>query len=59
LPHLVPLYRHVRRKARLRELRRKMRSTNPLNIIIGGEHTEFDGWFHTDIEILDVTSPQD
>jgi predicted SAM-dependent methyltransferase len=36
-----------------------MAVARPLNVIIGAGPTKLPGWFHTDKEILDISSPDD
>jgi predicted SAM-dependent methyltransferase len=53
------IYRKLSVKRRRWNLRRQLSNANPLRIILGAGPTQFAGWFETDKEILDVTSPSD
>lgn len=55
----LPLYQQLSRKRRVWNLRRVIRRTKPLKVIIGAGQTQSAGWVHTDKELLDVTSPND
>ncbi len=52
-------YRRLRRAHDVRELRERIRSTQPLNVLIGSGGTSFDGWITTDVNILDIRNPGD
>lgn len=53
------LYRQLSRKRRIWNLRKQIGAANPLKVVLGAGPTKFSGWFQTDKEILDVTSPDD
>jgi predicted SAM-dependent methyltransferase len=53
------LYRRLRHEYSIYDLRKQMGSTRPLNVVIGAGGTAFEGWFSTDSNILDITSPHD
>jgi len=53
----VPFYRSLRRRAVVEGLRRQIAATKPLNLMIGGGQTAYDGWIFTDRDFLDVTQP--
>jgi predicted SAM-dependent methyltransferase len=53
----VPFYRSLRRRAVVEGLRRQIAVTKPLNLMIGGGQTAYDGWIFTDRDFLDVTQP--
>ena len=53
------LYKQLSRKRRQWKLRKEVRNANPLRVILGAGPTRFPGWFHTDKEVLDVTSLTD
>lgn len=53
------LYQRLSRERRVRRLRKEMAVARPLNVIIGAGPTKVPGWFHTDKEILDISSPDD
>lgn len=55
----VPLYREMRRRVEIERLRRKIAATRPLNVMIGGGQTSYEGWIFTDRDFLDVTRPSD
>ena len=40
-------------------LRADMRAADPLNVVLGAGCFDFDGWFGTDVDLLDITSPRD
>src|SRR5437899_2395019 len=56
---LIPFYGRVRRNANVRKVRRMARSTRPLNVVIGGAQSAYEGWLTTDLDILDIVSPSD
>jgi predicted SAM-dependent methyltransferase len=53
------LYKQLSRKRRQWKLRKELSSANPLRVVLGAGPTHFAGWFHTDKELLDVTSLND
>jgi predicted SAM-dependent methyltransferase len=53
------LYRQLSRKRRQWKLRKEISSASPLRVVLGAGPTKFPGWFHTDKELLDVTSLND
>ena len=53
------LYRQLRRAYHVCGLRGRMKRAHPLNVFIGGGNTAVEGWFSTDIDVLDITSPRD
>ena len=53
------LYKQLSRKRRVLELRKLASTASPLKVVLGAGPTHFPGWFQTDKEILDVTSPAD
>jgi predicted SAM-dependent methyltransferase len=53
----MPLYQQARHEYELNRLRRRVRATSPLFVVIGGGGTHFEGWVSTDREVLDVTRP--
>lgn len=53
------LYRQLMRKRQQWKLRKAMSTASPLRVMLGAGPIELDGWFQTDKEILDVTSPDD
>lgn len=52
-------YRQMRRQQELRRLQQQIRSTEPLNVVLGSGGTQFEGWIMTDADVLDVTSARD
>lgn len=55
----IPFYNRLRRQRYLSRLRQQLRTADPLNVVIGGGTTAFEGWFKTDVDILDVTRSDD
>jgi predicted SAM-dependent methyltransferase len=55
----VPFYKEMRRKYEIDRLRRRVISSAPLNVLIGGGQTSYEGWIFTDRDYLDITEPQD
>ncbi len=55
----VSHYRQARRRLRAFRLRLTMAAADPLNVVIGAGGTSLADWFHTDREILDITSARD
>jgi predicted SAM-dependent methyltransferase len=55
----VPFYKEMRRKYEIDRLRRRVISSAPLNVLIGGGQTSYEGWIFTDRDFLDITEPQD
>jgi predicted SAM-dependent methyltransferase len=55
----IPFYCDVRRRVQIEQLRRKVASTTPLNLVIAGGETSYEGWIFTDRDLLDVTQPAD
>ena len=53
------LYKQLMRKRQQWKLRSELSTATPLRVILGAGPTKCDGWFQTDKEILDVTSPDD
>lgn len=53
------IYQQLNRKRRQWLLRKQLGNANPLRVVLGAGPIKFDGWFHTDKELLDVTSPDD
>lgn len=53
------LYKQLSRKRRVWNLRKQISAANPLKVVLGAGPTHFPGWFQTDKELLDVTSPND
>lgn len=53
------LYKQLSRKRRQWTLRRQFAAANPLRVVLGAGPTQFNGWFQTDKEILDVTNSED
>jgi predicted SAM-dependent methyltransferase len=53
------VYRQLSRKRRQWKLRKELSNANPLRVVLGAGPTRFPGWFHTDKELLDVTSLND
>lgn len=53
------IYQQLNRKRRQWLLRKQFSNANPLRVILGAGPITFDGWFQTDKELLDVTSPED
>jgi predicted SAM-dependent methyltransferase len=49
----------LNRKRRQWLLRKQFNNANPLRVILGAGPIRLEGWFQTDKEILDVTSPED
>jgi len=49
----------MRRKYQIDRLRRQIKSCAPLNVVIGGGQTNYDGWIFTDRDILDIGEPRD
>lgn len=52
-------YEQLRRVYLTRRLRKQMESARSLRVVIGAGETKFDGWFITDENLLDITSPKD
>jgi predicted SAM-dependent methyltransferase len=55
----IPFYKELRRNPQLGRLRRRIISSSPLQVVIGGGQTAYDGWIFTDRDLLDITSPHD
>jgi predicted SAM-dependent methyltransferase len=55
----VPFYREMRRKYEIDRLRRRIMSSTPLSVLIGGGQTSYEGWIFTDRDFLDITNPRD
>ena len=55
----VPGYRGLRRRRVIENLRRQIAATSPLNLMIGGGQTSYEGWIFTDRDFLDVTQPDE
>jgi predicted SAM-dependent methyltransferase len=55
----IPFYKELRRKPHLDRLRRQIISSFPLQVVIGGGQTSYEGWTFTDRDFLDITNPQD
>jgi predicted SAM-dependent methyltransferase len=53
------IYKQLNRKRRQWLLRKQLHNANPLRVILGAGPIRFEGWFQTDKELLDVTSPDD
>ncbi len=53
------IYQQLNRKRRQWLLRKQLNNANPLRVILGAGPILFEGWFQTDKELLDVTSPED
>ncbi len=53
----VPFYKGMRRKYEIDRLRRLIAATAPLNVVIGGGQTSYQGWIFTDRDFLDITNP--
>jgi predicted SAM-dependent methyltransferase len=53
------LYKQLMRKRQQWKLRKEINAANPLRVMLGAGPIRTDGWFQTDKEILDVTSPDD
>lgn len=53
------LYKQLMRKRLQSNLRKEISTANPLKVMLGAGPTQVTGWFQTDKEILDVTSPDD
>ena len=53
------LYKQLMRKRLQWKLRKEISSATPLRVMLGAGPIKTDGWFQTDKEILDVTSPDD
>lgn len=61
-PHAVQrtsLYKQLMRKRQQWKLRKEIKAATPLRVMLGAGPTKTAGWFQTDKEILDVTSPED
>jgi predicted SAM-dependent methyltransferase len=54
----LPFYKEMRRKYDLDRLRRLIVSSSPLNVMIGGGQTSYEGWIFTDQDLLDITKPR-
>ena len=53
------LYRQLMRKRQQWRLRKVISTASPLRVMLGAGPLQSNGWFQTDKEILDVTSPED
>lgn len=53
------LYKQLMRKRLQWKLRTQISNASPLRVMLGAGPYQIDGWFQTDKEILDVTSPDD
>lgn len=53
------LYKQLMRKRQQWKLRKEINAAKPLRVMLGAGPIRTDGWFQTDKEILDVTSPED
>ncbi|HSK63736.1 MAG TPA: methyltransferase domain-containing protein [Pyrinomonadaceae bacterium] len=53
------IYKQLNRKRRQWLLRKQLNNANPLRVILGAGPIRIEGWFQTDKELLDVTSPDD
>jgi len=51
------LYKQLMRKRQQWKLRKEVRTAHPLKVMLGAGPLQSSGWFQTDKEILDVTSP--
>ena len=55
----VPALCKLNRARRVRALRKQMQAAQPLNVVLGAGTTNYEGWFGTHFETLDITSPRD
>ncbi len=55
----IPFYEELRRKPHRDRLRRQIISSSPLQVVIGGGQTSYEGWIFTDRDFLDITNPRD
>lgn len=53
------LYKQMMRKRQQWKLRKAVSTASPLRVMLGAGSIHLQGWFKTDKEILDVTSPED
>lgn len=53
------LYKQLMRKRQQWKLRKEIDTATPLRVMLGAGPIKTAGWFQTDKEILDVTSPDD
>jgi predicted SAM-dependent methyltransferase len=53
------LYKQMMRKRLQWRLRKEISTASPLRVILGAGPIHLKDWFHTDKQILDVTSPED
>ena len=53
-----PFYKEMRRKHDLKQLRTQIVSCAPLQVVIGGGQTSYEGWIFTDQDLLDITKPR-
>ena len=55
----VPFYKGVRHKYEIDRLRQLIASATPLNVVIGGGETSYEGWIFTDRDLLNITNPSE
>jgi predicted SAM-dependent methyltransferase len=55
----APSLGRLRRGFELSRLRKRIRATSPLNVVLGGGEREYEGWVFTDRDFLDITRPGD
>lgn len=53
------VYKRLMKKRLQWKLRKEVSTASPLKVMLGAGPCKYDGWFHTDKDILDVTSSED
>ena len=53
------VYKRLMKKRLQWKLRKEVSTASPLKVMLGAGPSQYAGWFQTDKDILDVTSPED
>ena len=53
------VYKRLMKKRLQWKLRKEVSTASPLRVMLGAGPYQLDGWFQTDKDLLDVTSPED
>lgn len=53
----LPVIRRLHRQRELSQLRQRIKLAHPLNVVLGGGATFYEGWIKTDQDVLDITLP--
>lgn len=62
IPHSLrrsALYQRASREYKVNRLHKQLATAQLLNVVVGSASTSYPGWFQTDQEVLDITSPND